>query len=752
MIAAPARYDVMRRASSRTPIYQARITPVWAAPLPLGYWKLEEASGTRVDELANNALTDNATVTSNPGRVGTAGQFTRANSEFLSATISAGNILQMAGRSFFVSAWVYLDNLSLDGAIAGQYGPGSSTARSWILSHTASTNRFTFSIAESGTPDVQVTVTASAFGDAASQTWYLVNAWWDSNAGTVNIQINNGTVNSTATALIPATVTEAFRIGAARASAVADTFWNGRIDEAGIWDVVLSDEQRDWRYNGGSGITYAQWFSGPPDPEIVYTLATAWPQNGENIGLRLLEPLEIVRRTEVEYSRFPLSTCKVLLHDFDNQGHAIVAAGIEGYRLELRSSFWELDWSAAVLLFTGIITEITQDAGSFRITVRSKMAAALDKILFAGAETRLTSAISSTDTTVPVVSTVAFDAAVDTPQEGRKEALIENEIMVYRSMAALNLLNVIRVGAAGFAVPPLYPASVATGHASGAVVKELLGFGKLTGDNDETIGVNDQHPIDYLERIVTEESGKLGVAEAGIPVNAAELAGVRAALGAELRFRFLLDEPINAKRFLEEEIYLPLAASPTENEAGEIGIKLHGAGANATIVDTLTDDRITRFPKWIRNAGKIFNKVIYHYDYLPGVLPDPYTSTYPYPDNELISAMGREIPLHIYSKGIRSFYVSAGGLEWFSATEAFLEDAAKRHIARGNEAPVISVSALLSEQLFVCGDDVEATFEHVIDLTSAGNAIADKPMEVIAMRHDFRSNLIDMELLGYLTT
>ena len=47
------------------------------------YWKLNEVSGTRADSTANaQTLTDNNTVTSNPGHVSTpAAQFTAANSE-----------------------------------------------------------------------------------------------------------------------------------------------------------------------------------------------------------------------------------------------------------------------------------------------------------------------------------------------------------------------------------------------------------------------------------------------------------------------------------------------------------------------------------------------------------------------------------------------------------------------------------------------------------------------------------------------
>ena len=57
----------------------------------ISFWEMEEASGTRVDAVvaSGNDLTDNATVTQNPGKVGNAAQFTLATSEWLSHVSNA---------------------------------------------------------------------------------------------------------------------------------------------------------------------------------------------------------------------------------------------------------------------------------------------------------------------------------------------------------------------------------------------------------------------------------------------------------------------------------------------------------------------------------------------------------------------------------------------------------------------------------------------------------------------------------------
>src|SRR3990167_8248201 len=83
----------------------------------MAYFKLDEASGTRVDSKSTNDLTDNNTVTQAVGKVANAAQFTSANSEYLSIgdtlDLSTGDI------DFTISGWMYPD--SHPGAGADRY-------------------------------------------------------------------------------------------------------------------------------------------------------------------------------------------------------------------------------------------------------------------------------------------------------------------------------------------------------------------------------------------------------------------------------------------------------------------------------------------------------------------------------------------------------------------------------------------------------------------------------------------------------
>jgi hypothetical protein len=85
----------------------------------VGYWKLNESSGTRADSSGDAyTLSDWNTVTSNPGKFGNAGQFTRANSESLYVADNAN--LSMTG-DYTVSGWFYQDTTtSGDRALFGK--------------------------------------------------------------------------------------------------------------------------------------------------------------------------------------------------------------------------------------------------------------------------------------------------------------------------------------------------------------------------------------------------------------------------------------------------------------------------------------------------------------------------------------------------------------------------------------------------------------------------------------------------------
>lgn len=216
----------------------------------IGYWTLDEASGTRADSHDDNDLTDNNTVTQQTGKVADCAQFTAANSEMLEITdnadLSTGNI------DFTFAGWVYLDSKGANRGIAGKSTGGDFGEYEWELRFQNSTDRFLFSV-QDGTSNANG-VSANNLGAPSTATWYFIVVWHDAAANTINIQVNDGTVDSAAYSSGSWDSTLPFRIGK-----VSTLFWDGRIDECGFWKRVLIPAQRTYLYNAGSGRTYADF-------------------------------------------------------------------------------------------------------------------------------------------------------------------------------------------------------------------------------------------------------------------------------------------------------------------------------------------------------------------------------------------------------------------------------------------------------------------------------------------------------------
>lgn len=214
-------------------------------------WELEEASGTRTGAHRSLALTDVNTVTQATGKVGDAAQFTKANAEYLTRASEA--LLQTGDIDFTVEAWVYLDSKAANMVIASKDGLNK---REWSLLYLAGSDRFVFHTSpDNSTTDI---VTANTLGSPATGTWYHIVAWHDATANTVNISVNGGAADSASTTGPVQAASDAdFRIGGREYTGFTDE-WDGRIDGVRFWKRTLTQVEKIYLYNGGTGRAYSE--------------------------------------------------------------------------------------------------------------------------------------------------------------------------------------------------------------------------------------------------------------------------------------------------------------------------------------------------------------------------------------------------------------------------------------------------------------------------------------------------------------
>lgn len=224
------------------------------------HWRLDEVSGAALPAYGANTLTDNATVTSNPGKISPlARQFTAANSEYFSIVDNAG--LSIGDIDFWWSVWVWFDSKPGAGPVWGIVDKGDNnspfeTEYSLRYNNNGSVDRFDFSILHS---TVQKTVTANTFGGPSTSAWYFVMAYHDSINDLLGISVNGGAFDTAATAATaPGDTALPVTVGA-RNGGVATTFWDGRIQALSFGKnppggiAGLRSEIRDRLYNGGDG-------------------------------------------------------------------------------------------------------------------------------------------------------------------------------------------------------------------------------------------------------------------------------------------------------------------------------------------------------------------------------------------------------------------------------------------------------------------------------------------------------------------
>jgi hypothetical protein len=210
----------------------------------VGYWKLDEASGTRNDSVGTSHLTDNNTVTQAAGKQGNSAQFTASSSEYLSCTDNA-TLSLASDTSFTIALWAYGDSFANFPALF-QKGAFNGNGDEYILYWHASFSTWRFLVGN-----------GSSFGTVewssapATSTWYFIVCWHDAAANTINIQVNDGTTVSAAWTGGTQDTTSPLHIGRGGTS-----YWNGRIDEVGFWKRVLTSAERTALYNSSNGVTY----------------------------------------------------------------------------------------------------------------------------------------------------------------------------------------------------------------------------------------------------------------------------------------------------------------------------------------------------------------------------------------------------------------------------------------------------------------------------------------------------------------
>ena len=224
------------------------------------YWKLDEASGTRFDQIGTNNLTDYNNVGQIVGIRNQAASFVLANSSLLS--IGTSSDLKVGTGNYSISGWFYAASTSgaSQRSIISKGNAASFNDAEFNLSiNNGASPVVTFRVYSDGTSTGDTLVNATSFGGISLNTFYHFVAWHSNNSH-IGISINLSVNTAPYTFGTLASVTGVFYlggIGTNTGGGVNQSALDGRVDEVGVWNKVLTSIERSNLYGGGTGNTYS---------------------------------------------------------------------------------------------------------------------------------------------------------------------------------------------------------------------------------------------------------------------------------------------------------------------------------------------------------------------------------------------------------------------------------------------------------------------------------------------------------------
>ncbi len=212
----------------------------------VAYYSCDEASGNLIDAHDDNDMTDLNAVGAATGKVNGCRDIENGSSQGFSladnADLSFGNI------DFTIAAW-----LTLESEIGGNITWCGKANGALYLYYHQGNDRLAAQVFSASGFSGQGDVAANNLGAVSVATWYYVVFWHDATANTINLQVNDGTADSTSHTTGVYEGDGAFYIGRNEFG----SYWDGLIDEVGIWKRVLTAGERTELYNSGNGRDYA---------------------------------------------------------------------------------------------------------------------------------------------------------------------------------------------------------------------------------------------------------------------------------------------------------------------------------------------------------------------------------------------------------------------------------------------------------------------------------------------------------------
>lgn len=215
----------------------------------VSYWELEDAT----DSHGSNDLTESGSPSYVSGKLGNCVDLESSSSQYLSITDASQSGLDLTG-DHTISAWLSFETAptSAQQAIINKWHGGTSSYIYRFDNNGSGVSRLE-AFYDDGTSTENLNINFSS--EPTLNTFYHFVITYDASASQVELFINNssqGTATGTLTSIRDGTAP--FGLGA-NPSTPSDYF-DGKIDEVGIWSRILTTSEISDLYNSGNGLGY----------------------------------------------------------------------------------------------------------------------------------------------------------------------------------------------------------------------------------------------------------------------------------------------------------------------------------------------------------------------------------------------------------------------------------------------------------------------------------------------------------------
>lgn len=211
----------------------------------ISYWKLDESSGNASDATGNGNTLTNTNVTYSAGKINNGANFNGSNSN-----LSTGDNSNLRPSSVTVSYWV---KTTQGGNHLVKKSSGNGGWEAYSVKNDSSNNDVSSRVQLTGSPSFSDIVTNTV--NIKDGNWHMVTMSYTS--GSHKIYIDGiERVSSSPSGNIFYVESRRFVLGSSWNTVGYEGYFNGQIDEVGVWNRALSGSEVSELYNGGAGLSY----------------------------------------------------------------------------------------------------------------------------------------------------------------------------------------------------------------------------------------------------------------------------------------------------------------------------------------------------------------------------------------------------------------------------------------------------------------------------------------------------------------